>query len=80
MVHSLRGAVDAFLEANGIPETQPISVGNQRPECVVVVGVNREEPGIPENGETNIEFMDMRFPATGGYRAHAKLSEFVTFL
>ncbi|KAJ3017906.1 UNVERIFIED_CONTAM: hypothetical protein HDU68_011422 [Siphonaria sp. JEL0065] len=76
LVQTVQDSVDSFLETNAIPKTEPISVGNKRLECIVVVGSNREE----NVQEFNIEFMDARFPAKGGFRAHAQLDDFVTFL
>ncbi|KAJ3357864.1 hypothetical protein HDU83_002992 [Entophlyctis luteolus] len=76
-IPSLRGAMDGFLEANGIPKTHPVSVlrSVRRPECIVVMGRNGDD-----SGEMNIEFVDGRVEVRGGTRAHEQMYDFVHFL
>ncbi|KAI9314357.1 hypothetical protein BDR26DRAFT_887202 [Obelidium mucronatum] len=74
LVDRLGSCLDAFLDTHSIPKTEPISFSIRRPECLVAIGASAEE-----GGELNIEFVDSRFPAKGGFRAHAQLDDFVSF-
>ncbi|KAJ3231206.1 hypothetical protein HDU81_003940 [Chytriomyces hyalinus] len=79
VVDALNNSVSSFMEANGMPETHPISVGRLTPECITMVGKNSTTT-VGEVGEINIEFQDARVEVKGGTRVHSQMGDFVHWM